>query len=223
MKFFDNALGNPEEKKPAKDIPVSKPAAKPEPAPAKSKYQGEIPQIHGEPKTEKKAEENLKTPPSTPSVSKEDLKKALAEKEEINAKLSVNIPVRKVFGTLPFEDKMRLILADPEAERIIAEIVRQAVEKTPDTLVEAFGKSLLSVAMSCDDLREQLLDIVVKNDEWAAAFADVLGIEQEPSDGDIEEFADKVLEDKNATKILIEKLLASPKGCDAIYNGIRNS
>ena len=236
--WLNDVLGNPEERKPAtsttakKDIPVSKPVPKPvktpEPEaksvsqaePAKPKSQGEIPKIHGEPE-KAKTQENQKNPGASPS--KEDLKKALEAKEEISAKMSVNVPVRKVFGAMSFEDKMRLIIGDSEAEKIVTEILRRAVEQTPDALLDAFGERLLAVAMSCDDLRARLVDAIAENDEWTNAFCEACSSEEELSDDEIRELADEVLDDENATKIFVKAFLDSPRGRDAIYDGIRNS
>ena len=228
--FVNNVLGNPEERKPAtsttatpakKDIPVSKPVSEPkQPEPAKPKSQGEIPKIHGEPE-KAKTSENQKNPGASPS--KEDLKKALEAKEEISAKMSVNVPVRKVFGAMPFEDKMRLILGDGEAEKIVTVILHRAVEQNLDALLDAFGERLLAIAMSRDDLRARLVDAIAENDEWTNAFCEACSSEEELSDEEIAELAGEVLDDENATKIFVKAFLDSPRGRDAIYDGIRNS
>ena len=240
MSWLDDVLGNPSEKPVRKtvplDVPVKKPEKKAEPVKTEPEKKPE-PQakpvepvkkppeiIVDSPKKQRKVEPPVITNPDKSAPSKADLKEALRKQNEVDAKMSVNVPLSQLYAHLSTDDKLRLIFKDPSASDVIWRIIGCAVERNSDAILDQWGEKLLKVAMECDDLRGKLISSIIKNDAWAEVFCDAFD-ENEPelTSDEVRDFAKDMLEeDPDSMKIFIDVLMSSPKGRKLLYDAINS-
>ena len=257
MSFFNlnDILGNPPEEEPAKtaakkpDIPVSKKSTPPASAekkpaePAKSESTSTAEKKSEPAKSESTSTAEKKSEPANsesattrrkatyttandgPSMA--DLKEAVRKTEEVDAKLSVNVPLSQLFARLSLSEKFRLIRNDPSAMDIILKIVQNVVEKTPDALLDKWGGDLLKTAFDCDDLRAKMLDRIVANDDWNGYVVDAVNADTkrriQAEEACFKELSDEIISDPETLNKFVKKLLASKEGRKAIFDAINNS
>ncbi|MBR3368690.1 hypothetical protein IKG45_02765 [Candidatus Saccharibacteria bacterium] len=156
-----------------------------------------------------------------------DLKEAVRKTEEVDAKLSVNVPLSQLFARLSLSEKFRLIRNDPSAMDIILKIVQNVVEKTPDALLDKWGGDLLKTAFDCDDLRAKMLDRIVANDDWNGYVVDAVNADTkrriQAEEACFKELSDEIISDPETLNKFVKKLLASKEGRKAIFDAINNS
>ncbi len=244
MSWLDDVLGNPSKKTARKTVPVDVPVAKkpveaekkPEPQaepaePAKTEAEAQAKPAKEPAPAKNPPEMNISTnkrkvdPPVIDSApSKADLKEVLRKQNEIDAKMSVNVPLSQLYARLSTEDKLRLIYRDSSVSDVIWKIVGITVDRNADAILDYWGAKLLKTAMDCDDLRDKLIGSVIKNDAWAEAFCNAFD-ENEPemTSEEIRDFAKDMLENNaDSMKIFIDVLMASPKGRKLLYNAINS-